>query len=364
MITKIEAVPIHGGQLREISERFNIPVSQLIDFSANINPDGPPPEVLSTLRASLEDMSVLTTYPDLEQIELKKAIAAYCGIDTRNLVVANGFVPLLESVLRTLQVERCLLPVPAFVEYRRALARAGAEVEPYGLDPDSNFRHDIDALSEGDHDAVLLANPQNPSGVLTKREILRHLVSKCAERQIIVLLDEAFFDYAPLDSLATDVSRLPNLIVFRSVTKFHGIPGLRVAYAAANESVAGAIAENLPPWPVTTLASHAVSSALEDQSFAEDSRRRNERRREKLRAGFAALGIETHTSAANFLLICLPGTVSLGSFWRRMIVEHHIVLRDCSNYEGLPIGYVWAAVRTEQENERLLSAISQVLASC
>jgi threonine-phosphate decarboxylase len=363
MITNIEAVPLHGGQLREVSERFNIPASQLIDYSANINPDGPPPAVVSALRTSLEDISVLTTYPDLKQIELKRAIAAYSRVAAPNLIVANGFVPLLECALRTLQVRRCLLPVPAFVEYRRTLARAEVEIKSYSLDPDCDFRYDIDALTEGDHDAILLANPQNPSGILTRKEVLHQLVSKCADRHVNVLLDEAFIDYAPLDSLATDVSRATNLIVFRSATKFHGIPGLRVAYAAANEGVAEAIAENLPPWPITTLASHAVSSAFEDQSFAEDSRRRNDQRREKLIAGLGTLGLETYASAANFLLTRLPGSVSPGTFWRRMIVEHHIVLRDCSNYEGLPTGYVRAAVRTEQENEHLLNAISQVLPS-
>lgn len=363
MITNIEAVPLHGGQLREISERFNIPVRQLIDFSANINPDGPPPAVLSTLQTSLADISVLTTYPDLARTALKNSIAEYSGVALRNIVVANGFVPILECALRTFQTKRCLLPVPAFVEYRRSLARAGIEVERYHLNSDSNFRYNVDALIHGEHDAILLANPQNPSGILTKKEVLCQLVLKCAERHISVLLDEAFIDYAALDSLTADVSRFTNLIVFRSVTKFHGIPGLRVAYAAANEGVARAIAENLPPWPVTTLASHAVSSALEDRSFAEDSRPRNDERRETLSAGLAALGIEVYASAANFLLIRLPVSVSPDFFWRRMIVEHHIVLRDCSNYEGLPSGYVRAAVRTEQENERPLNAISQLLPS-
>ena len=99
----IELVPLHGGQLRQISERFNIPSSQLIDFSANINPDGPPPAVLSTLRTSLEDISILTAYPDLEQAGLKRSIADYAGVHPKNIVVANGFIPLLESALRTLR---------------------------------------------------------------------------------------------------------------------------------------------------------------------------------------------------------------------------------------------------------------------
>jgi threonine-phosphate decarboxylase len=359
----IELVPLHGGQLRQISERFNIPSSQLIDFSANINPDGPPPAVLSTLRTCLEDISMLTAYPDLEQVQLKQSIARYAGVRPQNLVVANGFIPLLECALRTLKVKRCLLPVPAFVEYRRSLVQAGVQIEPHILPPVSNFRYDMDAMMHGDHDTVLLANPQNPSGVLTSREILLRFVSRCAERNITVLLDEAFIDYTPLDSLTTDVTHLPNLVVFRSVTKFHGIPGLRVAYAVANESIAQTLNANLPPWPITTMASYAVASALEDQPYAERTRLYNDQRRTRLRAGLEAHGVQVCPSSANFLLLRLPDAVSPDSFWKRMIIEHHIVLRDCSNYEGLPSRHFRVAVRTEKDNERLLRAVSQALPS-
>ena len=141
----IELVPLHGGQLRQLSERFNIPSSLLIDFSANINPDGPPPAVLSALRTCLEDISILTAYPDLEQAGLKQSIADYTGVHTKNIVVANGFIPLLDLALRTLKLKRCLLPVPAFVEYRRSLARAGVGIERHILTPDANFQYDIGA---------------------------------------------------------------------------------------------------------------------------------------------------------------------------------------------------------------------------
>src|SRR5271163_166219 len=119
-----EALPIHGGQLQTLAEPFNIPVSQFVDFSANINPDGPPPTVLSTLRASLDDLSVLTSYPDLRENDLTQSIARYAGVSSERVVVANGFVPLLEAILRILPIRSCLLPVPAFVEYRKTLARA------------------------------------------------------------------------------------------------------------------------------------------------------------------------------------------------------------------------------------------------
>src|SRR5207248_3057004 len=146
-----------------------------------------------------------------------------------------------------------------------------------------------------------------------------------------------------------------------SVTKFHGIPGLRVAYAVANEATARALNETLPPWPITTLASCAVASALADHPFADLTRLRNDRRRADVRAGLDALGIHAYPSAANFLLLHLPEGISADRFWTQMIVEHHLVLRDCSNYEAPPSRHLRIAVRTAEENYKLVGAVAQLL---
>jgi threonine-phosphate decarboxylase len=356
--------PIHGGQLRQIADRFGIPQSQLIDFSANINPDGPPPAVVSALRASLEDPAILGSYPDLDQVELKRSIANYAGVSLGNIGVANGFVPLLDAALRALKIRHCLLPVPAFVEYRSALTRAQVKITPHLLASESHFRYDIDTMFAGDHDAILLANPQNPSGISSDPQLILQLVARAAERRMFILLDEAFVDYIPTDSLTSYVNQFPNLIVFRSVTKFHGIPGMRVAYVVAAPQHIRSIGDNLPPWPVTTLASHAVIAALDDTSYADRTRQLNQRRRALMQSDLERFGIHVYNSAANFLLLRLPLDIVNDDFWTRMIVEQHIVLRDCFNYEGLGVGHVRVAVRTEFENTLLVNAAGETLSRC
>jgi threonine-phosphate decarboxylase len=356
--------PIHGGQLRQIAELFGVPQSQLLDFSANINPEGPPPAVLSALRESLQDPATLGSYPDLDQVELKQSIARYASVSTRNISIANGFVPLLEAALRALPIRHCLLPVPAFVEYRRALTRAQIKITPHILKPESDFRCDIEAMLTGNHDAILLANPQNPSGVSCDRQTLLQLVAKAAGRNISILLDEAFIDYIPADSLTPCANQFPNLIVFRSVTKFHGIPGLRVAYVVSDSRIIRSIDDNLPPWPVTTLAARAVIAALEDTACADRTRLLNHQRRALIQSDFKRLGVHTYNSAANFLLFRLPLDIAQNDFWRRMIAGYHVVLRDCINYEGLPKGHLRMAVRSELENALLVRAARETLLKC
>jgi threonine-phosphate decarboxylase len=353
----------HGGQLRQIVERFGIPLSNLLDFSANINPEGPPPSVLATLRASLDDPSTLTDYPDLQSTDLKAAIAGYAGVATQNITVANGFVPLLEAALRALPISCCLLPVPAFVEYRKTLNRAGVKTILYPLDPESNFAYDPTAMVARSKDAVLLANPQNPSGVCFGAALMRDLVAQASRKEMYVLLDEAFIDYAPEHSLTTETNESSNLIVFRSVTKFHGIPGLRVAYAVANPALSSRIEDNLAPWPVTTLATRAVSAALSDLQYADRSRDQNIENRTSLRRDLEGLGFSVCPSSANFILFRLPAGIDSDAFWQHMIVKHGVVLRACTNYESLPGGYLRASVRAKEENSRLVEALAESLSS-
>jgi threonine-phosphate decarboxylase len=361
---RIEPYPVHGGQLRQIAERYGIPVSQLLDFSANINPDGPPSGVVSALRACLDDPSTLVEYPDLQQVNLKQAIARYAGVNQQNISVANGFVPLLEAALRVLSIRHCRMPIPAFVEYRKALVRGGVEVSTVELSPESCFGYMSEEIVAGSYDAILLANPQNPSGVCHDAATMRDLVARAAHKNKYVLVDEAFIDYVPEHSLSKDTETFPNLIVFRSVTKFHGIPGLRVAYAIGNPRLSSSLAENLPPWPITTLAGRAVITALDDDAYAIRSRLLNAERRNVLQRELAPLGLITYPSAANFILFQLPSDLELITFWERLIVKHRIVLRACANYEGLPGGCLRAAVRTQQGNLQLTKAVAESLSHC
>jgi threonine-phosphate decarboxylase len=351
----MELRPLHGGQLRQIADHFGIPVSQLLDFSSNINPEGPPAAVLSCLRASLDNPSVITNYPDLDEIELRQCLARYAGIRPENIAVANGFVPLLDAVLQTLPIRRCHVPVPAFVEYRRTLERSQVKMIPHILEPDSGFS--ITDLFSQSCDAILLANPQNPSGVLTNRDTLLRLAEETAARDIYILLDEAFIDYCPETSLTREIDRFPNLIVFRSVTKFFGMAGLRVAYAVANAKLCERVQESIAPWSITSLASFAASLAVQDETYARQTIALNKPRRDQMRAAIGKLGIHVYPSAANFLLLHLPGSIDCRQLWERLIREHHIVLRHCANYEGLSDRHLRAAVRAESENGRLVEAL-------
>jgi threonine-phosphate decarboxylase len=360
----LEILPSHGGQLRDLSLRNGIPIDQLLDFSVNINPIGPPPSVLTALRAALTDASTLGSYPDLEYLELKQAISQHILVPLDCIVVANGFVPLLEAALQTLKIRRCLLLVPAFSEYRLTLTKLDIAVVPFLLAASDNFRYDIGnilkAAEEHTCDAILLANPQNPSGILCSASDMTALIEKAERRGIKVFVDEAFIDYAPSASITQEAHKFNNAIVFRSVTKFFAVPGLRVAFAVSNAELSNKLSRFLAPWSITTLASVAICAALADGSFAQSSRKLNEERCSRLDRQLQNLGHTTYRSRANFLLFSLAPAIDPSTFWERMIIEHRIVLRACANYENLDSRHFRAAVRSEDENDRLIHCLDAI----
>jgi threonine-phosphate decarboxylase len=189
------------------------------------------------------------------------------------------------------------------------------------------------------------------------------LLEMTREHSITVFLDEAFIDYCPAQSLTQQAPEQRNLIVFRSVTKFFSVPGMRVAYAVCNSSNVQTLNHSIAPWPVTTVAAHVVCAALSDDAYAEESRCTNERRRSWLEEQFKSLSIQTYSSATNFLLLQFPAEVNVSTLWERMIVEEQIVLRSCANFEGLALGHLRVAVRTELENGRLIDGLKRVLTS-
>ena len=356
--------PLHGGQLSWIAERFGVSASELLDFSANINPDGPPPEVLVALHKAVDHLATLGQYPHLEQTPLRQAIANHTGVQADEVVTANGFVPLLDATLKALSIRKCLLPVPAFNEYRSALERAGVEVDSYAVRRQTDFQYQADELltllEAGGHDAILLANPQNPSGVITKSSQLLSLVEESATRNVCVLLDEAFIDYIPEESMLRYVHRFTNLIVFRSLTKFYGMPGMRVAYAVAGSSLANAVRNQLAPWPITTLAAEAAITSLSCTSYAEHIVSTNEARRNDLSHRLGSLGLSISASAANFLLLRFPSIQSAEQCWKELIATHGIVLRHCGNFEGLSGNHLRCAVRGPHDNLRLVHALTAI----
>jgi threonine-phosphate decarboxylase len=366
-IIATRAVPAHGGQLRHIAEQFAVPIHELLDFSASIYPDGPPACVLEALNEVIHSPAILRDYPDLDLLELRIALGAYVATPPANILVANGVAPMIDATLSALQSRRCLLPVPAFGEYRRVLTKCAVEIYPYHLLPELDFRPDcaqlIGECQRRQCDTLLLSNPHNPSGITMSAENMKGIVQRAAENKIRVLLDEAFIDFVLEGSLSQDALTFPNLIVFRSLTKFFSMAGLRVAYLIAPEHVVRKISCNLAHWPISAIAAMAANRATKDSTHVTATILRNRQEREWLRAALLSLEMAVFPGGANYLLFRLPEQLRSKSVWERLIVDHRIVVRNCASFEGLDSSYMRVSVRNRADNELLIQALSSFVSS-
>ncbi len=271
-----------------------------------------------------------------------------------SIVVGEGAEALLGAVIRVFHPARCFVPVPAFSEY----ARICPNFDPFPLDPDSNFELDVQAAIESECDLAIINNPHNPSGAFNTREQLRPLLSSGKN----VLLDEAFIDYVPGESLACEAAQTRGVVVVRSLTKFYGCPSLRVGYAVAKPEMIERIRSILPAWPVTQLALNALTAAVQDDEYRTTTIAECAKHRRELAQALEGLDVKVFPSCANFLLLRLSAKWPDASQLRdRLITRHRILIRNCDSYSGLEHGrYIRVAVRTPDENGRLIQALESI----
>jgi threonine-phosphate decarboxylase len=353
----------HGGDIVEVARRYSVDPARLLDFSANVNPAGPPREVRDAIARSAQTPAVFTHYPESQPRALREALARRHGIDPDCIVIGNGASALIDAAVRTFAPRACVIPVPAFSEYRRVLAAARVELVRYELDAAFDFDETtlLARLERAGATLAIVTNPHNPSGKLVERKRIERLIDACSRREIVVLLDEAFIDYVPDASAIGWAVGGERCIVIRSLTKFYGMPGIRVGYAAASRAIAKAVASRLPSWSTSALDVAAATAVIGAKTFGLETITSNLRSRERLAAALDAIGIRVFPSSANFLLLELPcGAGDLDGVLAQLVCEHHIVVRDCRSYDGLEErALIRVAVRTPEQNERLIAALSQ-----
>jgi len=350
----------HGGRVYEAARRWGIEPHEVLDFSANINPLGPPQGVLSAIKNSLTPIS-LQVYPDVRNFV--SAIAEKHRLMPDEIVVGSGVASLIFAVMHTLAPTRVLILEPAFAEYSRASVAGNAEITTALLTEGRAFIPDFGSLvhtvKERQIDLVILNSPHNPTGVLYPRDAILSLIHAAEEHNAAVLLDEAFIDYASQESLVSLAATKPHLIVLRSLTKFYAIPGIRIGYAVSNAKLAAKMKAQIDPWSVSTVALEAGCAVLNEDEFGAESCRINASAREEFAGALRRIGLEVFPSAANFLLTKLPN--GSGGDLQDWLDSERILIRRCDSFHGLGEAFIRLAVRSSSDNDRLVSLIEKWL---
>lgn len=348
---------LHGGDLEGMARKIGRKPSELLDFSANINPLGMPPGVRE---AVVESLDASLAYPDPFCRRLRAALADHTGWKEEYILCGNGGADLIYRLVYALRPKKALVTAPAFAEYEEALAQTGTELLFHELGAEFAVTEDFLSRLEPELDLVFLCNPNNPTGLLTEKRLVRELLLRAKKLGIRVCLDECFLDFVR-DSQAYSAEELleeyPNLLILKSFTKLYAIPGLRLGYVlSADRELLRRMEKAGQPWAVSEPAQAAGIAALKAEGFQKDTISLVEAERAFLKKALEGLGLRVLDGKANYLCFRAAGDASLA---QRLLGEG-ILLRSCGNYRGMGQDWYRTAVRTRKENERLLEALGKV----
>jgi len=350
----------HGGDIRGLALRLGCHPSEILDFSASINPLGPPDWLRTAIASAVCE---LVHYPDPLCREFLAAASERHGVPQAELVAGNGTSDLLFAVARAAKkagYARAVIPMPSYCDYRAACAQAGMEIVALALREKERFILDPKELSGmlRGQAMVVLASPGNPTGLTVPAETIRALA--CAHPDCLFVIDEAFGSFVEgFESLIA--LRPDNVTVLVSLTKMFAIAGLRLGLAAASFEFAAMVRAQTSPWSVNALAQAVGARAMADRAFEALTRKTVAGLREELRKELAALpGVTIWPGQANYLL-CRLAEPNVGAL-REALLQQRIAIRDCSNMEGLDGRFSRVAVRSREDNTRLADAMSAILA--
>lgn len=350
----------HGGKAFEIAGRLGVKEGALLDFSVNLNPYMPL-DAGDVLRQAHDSVF---SYPDNQYKRFRESSARFTGVRADNIIPGNGSTEIIRLVAEC-AIDRgdiVSIPCPTFGEYEQQCRLFGAAIRyvRYSDIINKNYWH-LDGCR-----IVFLCNPNNPDGRLLPRNDVESLIEYCAGKDVIAVVDEAFIDLAdPEQSVAQLVDKYENLLVMRSLTKCFAIPGLRLGFGIANKASAEVLNNARLTWNLDSIAAEAGIYYMDSSdSYLDVSRAYVKREREWLADAIRDIkGIKPLPASANYFLIDVAGTgTTSGEFSERML-ENHVIVRDCSSFSMLGDTYLRLAVRTREENERLVEALRKAAGS-
>ncbi len=346
---------MHGGDIYRNNVKY--------DFSVNTNPLGMPPEVAAALSEAVFDAD---KYPDLIHEELVNETAKVLGIEPFRIVYGNGASEILMALCHAALPEKIMVTAPSFLGYTNIIHKAYkdcgivyhylSEVEDFELKDDILEHIEMEAPS-----ILFLTNPNNPNGRFVDKSLLERIVSKCDETGTVLLLDECFLPLSGADkerSMIPKISEHGNIVVLRAFTKSFAMAGVRLGYAVCGDkALAEAIRAHLPEWNLSLFAQRAGVAGLGHLDVIQQAAEYIAKEKKYLLEGLTAIGIRCYHSDANYILLKLE---NVGDNVAESLMARGILIRDCSDYEGLGKGYYRVAVKKHEENELLLRALRDI----
>lgn len=351
-----------GKPIEELERELGIRDS--LKLASNENPLGPSP---LAVQAATDVLSGINIYPDGSGHQLRPALAEQHGVTTDCITLGNGSNDVLELIARAFMTfeDAAVFSEYAFAVYPIVTQAIGATLQvakalsadhdqmPYGHDLDA-IKNNIDARTK----VVFIANPNNPTGTWLNPTELHNFLTE-VPNDVIVVLDEAYFEYMPDERKPDSIRWLKefqNLIITRTFSKIYGLAGLRIGYSISDPQIANLLNRVRQPFNVNSAALAAATAALNDKDHLVNSIELNNKGMRQLNDGFAGLSLPVIPSMGNFISVDVkqPAVAVYEALLRK-----GVIVRPIANY-GLP-NHLRITIGSESQNKRVLDALKQVL---
>ena len=346
----------HGAINRRELEALGISPDSVLDFSASVNPFGPSPLVIEAI-----NKSSIHCYPDRDATEFRKVLSSHLDTPMDCLIASNGSSELLYLIgLAFLRpADQVLIVGPTYSEYSRVAHLMGATVSYCHASAESNFCFPTCSVEESLRAlrprALFVCHPNNPTGQLAPTETICHWADDFPNTLFII--DEAYIEFSA-DAVSLTTSIRENIVVLRSMTKAHGLAGLRLGYAVSTPKIADLLARVRPPWSVSTIAQNAGIAALQDSRYLQRCLTSLATEKTLLLARLTSLNVTTLPSETHFFLI----HVSRATATRQQLLNLGILVRDCTSF-GMP-EFLRISPQTSRDNSSFCQAWTRIASDC
>tara|TARA_B100000929_G_scaffold162358_2_gene128478 strand:+ start:1931 stop:3034 length:1104 start_codon:yes stop_codon:yes gene_type:complete len=344
-----------GKSIEELQRELGL--EEVIKLASNENPLGPSQNVLNVI-GSIKDLS---RYPDGNGFNLKKKLAEKHSVDIESITLGNGSNDILEMATRVFVTDQheVIYSKHSFAVYPLVTQAVGAK---HVVTPANDWGHDLDAMLNSVNDRtrlMFIANPNNPTGTWVDKNNLRSLLEQIPGH-VIVLVDEAYFEYASTEEQYPDCSSwindFNNLIVTRTFSKAYGLAALRIGYSLSHPDIANLLNRVRQPFNNNSLALVAADVALQDLEHIKNSVKLNQLGMHQLTQAFCNMGLDYISSKGNF--VCVNFKQPAIEIYENLL-KAGVIVRPISDY-GMP-NHLRITIGLECENTKFIKGLEKIM---
>jgi histidinol-phosphate aminotransferase len=346
---------IPGKPIEEVKREYGI--GRVIKLASNENSLGCSPDVRPAVLQALEKAAV---YPESSALELRKELAFNMGLRPEQFIIGAGSFELLSFIAHTFMNpgEESIAAMPSFGWYATVTKHMDGFIVNVPLKEHHVDLNEIKARVTGKTRVIWLCNPNNPTGtIFTEAE--QNAFLKDIPGHIVVVLDEAYFDYVTAKDYPVSqnlINRYPNVIILRTFSKIYGLASLRVAYAIADANTISYLNKVRQVFNVNAVAQAAAIASLRDKKFREAGRKNNFQGREYLYKSFKEAGLEFIPTEGNFMMVNVSRD---GNEVFEALLKKGVIIRPGNGF-NMPT-WLRVTIGTPEENQIFIHALKEVL---